>query len=103
MTCIFLSIGALSAYTTYLLCAMRYKCKASQDPKLAETVFNPRVVEKEIKEWRAKLREAFGIDEISSVSTTMEHMYGEAASIKEKAPIPSRYKSRQDPTKPKRG
>ena len=48
MTCTVMSTGALSAYTTYLLRAMGYKCRASQDPKLAETVFNPRVVDKEI-------------------------------------------------------
>ena len=45
-----LSIGALSAYTVYLLRAMGYKCKASQDLKPAEAIFNIRVVEKDMKE-----------------------------------------------------
>ena len=35
MTCTVLSSVALPAYTVYLLIAMGYECKASQDPKLA--------------------------------------------------------------------
>ena len=51
MTCTVSSIEALSAYTVYLLRAMVYECKASQDLILAEVIFNPRVVDKDMKEW----------------------------------------------------
>ena len=50
MTCSVVNIGALSAYTVYILRAMGYKCKASQDLKPAEAIFNIRVVEKDMKE-----------------------------------------------------
>ena len=49
MTCSDLSIGALSAYTVYILRAMEYECKASQDLKLAEAICNPRVLDNNFK------------------------------------------------------
>ena len=54
MTCTIVSIEALSAYTIYLLRAMGYKWKAMQDRKVADAVYNRRVVDKELNEWRAK-------------------------------------------------
>ena len=94
MTCTVLSIGALSAYTVYLLSAMGYKCKASQDLKLAEAIFYARVVDKEMTEWRAKLRDVFGIDEVPSVNQTMKQLQRKFSSMYEKAQIPSRYESK---------
>ena len=91
MTCTVLSIAALSAYTVYLLRAMGYKCKATQDLKLANAIFNPRVVDKDMKAWKAKVRDAFGIDAIPIVNTTMEQLHGDALLMEEKAPIPSRH------------
>ena len=73
---------------------MGYKCKVTQDPKLADAIFNPRVVDKEMEAWRSNLRDAFGIDAIPSVIMTMEQLSGDVFSIKEKALIPSRYKSK---------
>ena len=49
----------------YLLRAMRNESKTSQDLEPDETIFNPRVVDKEMNEWRAKLRDEFGIDAMS--------------------------------------
>ena len=49
MTCTVLSIAALSAYTVYLLRAMGYKCKATHDPKLVDSILNPWVVDKEME------------------------------------------------------
>ena len=77
MTRTFLSIEALLADNFYLLRAMGYKCKASQDLKLAEAIFNRRVVDKEMKGWGSKLRDALIIDAIPSVNYTMQRLYGD--------------------------
>ena len=82
MTCSVMNIGALSAYTVYILRAMGYKCKASQDLKLAEAICNPWVFDNNINEWRAKLRDAFGIDAIPIIMQTMQQLYGDASSMK---------------------
>ena len=63
---------------------MGYNCKATQDPKLADAIFNLRVVDKEMKAWRAKLRDVFGIDAISSVNMTMDQLHGDAHLMEEK-------------------
>ena len=62
--------------------------------QLSEAIFNPRVVNKDMKGWRAKLRDAFKIDSIPSVSETGQQLYGYVSLMKEKAPIPSRYPSK---------
>ena len=100
MTCTVLSIGALSAYTIYLLRSMGYKCKATQDPKLSDAISNPRVVDKEMKVWTAKLRDAFAIDAVPSVNMTMEKLHGDVHLIEEKSSIPSRYESKASPNEP---
>ena len=63
---------------------MGHEYKASQDPKLAERILNPRVVDKEMKESRAKLRDSFGIDAIPSVKHTMQQLNGDAFPMEEK-------------------
>ena len=40
-----------------------------------EAIFNTRVVDKEIKELRAKVRDAYVIDLIPSVYQTMQQLY----------------------------
>ena len=82
---------------------MGCECKTSQDLKISEAIFNPRVVDKDMKGWRAKLRDACEIDAIPNVSMTIQHLYVDFSSMEEKAPIPSRYKSRQDTVRLKRG
>ena len=82
-------IDALSEYTVYLLRAMGYECKTSQDLKPAETIFNPRLVDKEIRGWRVKLRDALGLNAFPIVNHTMQQRYGDALSMEEKALIPS--------------
>ena len=98
-----------SAYTVYLLREVGYECKTSQNLKLAEAISNPRVVDKEMKEWRAKRRDTFGIDVIPSVNQTMQQRYWDVFPMEEKAPMPSRYESKarasetQALTNPRRG
>ena len=50
MTCTEWSSKALSAYTVYLLRALGYKCKAFNDLKLAKAIYNPRMIDKDMKE-----------------------------------------------------
>ena len=91
MTLTVMSIGAISEYTIYLLRATGYKCKATQDSKLADEILNLLVVDKEMKGWRAKRNKAFGIYAISSVSMTTQNLHGYVSLMEEKAQIPSRY------------
>ena len=42
-----------------------------------------------------RLRDAFGIDAIPSVSVTMQQLYEDVSTMEEKAPTPSRYKSKE--------
>ena len=42
-----------------------------------------------MKELRAKLRDAFGIDAITSVNLAMQQLYGDVSSVEEKAPTQS--------------
>ena len=51
-----------------------------------------------MKAWRAKIRDAFGIDAIPSVNMTMEKLYGDVYSVEEKAPIPSGFEPKVIPS-----
>ena len=89
MSCTVLSNRAHSAYTIYLLRAMGYECKATQNLKLGDASFKPRVLNKEMKAWKAKLRDSFRVDTIPSANMTMEELHGDVFSMEENAPIPS--------------